>query len=205
MLTTSGCRAQSTVWRKRLLRSWLVGLTGLACVLSVAAPARGRAEPLAPWGGPVPSLSLPALDGPDISMRAGSARLVVVHFFATWCETCGPELKALDRLQADLGDAVAILGIDVAEPTDRIRRYFAKAPVRFPVGLDADRSVARAWGVFSLPSTFVLDADLAPRWQVVGDVDWDLQTIRALLASAASPAPRSSQDRSAPTPERKQP
>ncbi|MGE0698208.1 MAG: TlpA family protein disulfide reductase [Hyphomicrobiaceae bacterium] len=189
MMTTSGCRAQSTAWRQRFLRGMLGWITGSACMYLAAAPGVGRTEPLTRWSGPVPPLSLPTLDGPLLALEVPPGDLLIVHFFATWCETCGPELQALDRLAADLETSVSIVAIDVAEPTDRIRRYFQKFPVRFRIALDTDRAAARAWGVVALPSTFVLDRSLAPVWQATGDVAWNDPTVRRHLLSATSSPP----------------
>ncbi|HZV20083.1 MAG TPA: TlpA disulfide reductase family protein, partial [Hyphomicrobiales bacterium] len=45
----------------------------------------------------------------------------------------------------------------VAEPEVRIRRFLQKMPLSFPVLLDRDRRMAKAWKAASLPTTFVLD------------------------------------------------
>ena len=184
MLKILGCRAQPTVCRKRLMRSVHGGLIASFCIYASAGMDKGLADQLSRWNGPIPRLSLSTLDGARISLKTPRDRIVIVHFFATWCEACGPELKALDRLRAELGDRVMVIGVDVGEPEARIRRYFEKSPVGFQIGLDADRSVARAWDVYALPSTFVLDRSLAPMLRASGDVDWNDAAVRRMLADA---------------------
>jgi peroxiredoxin len=80
---------------------------------------------------------------------------------------------------------VRILAVDVAEVEPRLRRFFSEQPVSFPILLDADRSVSKAWEVVALPTTFVLDPKLAPRLYIEGDLDWDRpevdRTIEMLL------------------------
>jgi len=98
----------------------------------------------------------------------------VVHFFATWCEPCREELPALDRLVARSRDRdLAVVAIAVAEVPVRVKRFLAQTPVAFPVLIDADRAVAKAWGVTTLPTSFVLDADLNIRLAVEQAHDWD--------------------------------
>jgi hypothetical protein len=46
-------------------------------------------------------------------------------------------------------------------------------PVDYPVPLDRDRAVARAWKVATLPATFVLNADLRPRPFKEAEFAWD--------------------------------
>ena len=60
-------------------------------------------------------------------------------------------------------------------------RFLDATPVNFPVLLDADRAVTKAWSVTTLPTTFVLDRALAPRLFVEGDLDWTRTDIVAAL------------------------
>jgi thiol-disulfide isomerase/thioredoxin len=114
--------------------------------------------------------------------------VVLVHFFATWCEPCRDELASLSRLvQGPLGQRVAVLAVDVAEVPTRVRRFLEAAPVAFPVALDADRAVARAWGVGVLPTTFVLDPTLQPKLFVEGDLDWSRPDILSALDAIDAP------------------
>lgn len=57
--------------------------------------------------------------------------------------------------------------------TDTVRRFREQTPVGFPILLDQDRAVAKAWGVTTLPTSFVLDADLKMRFAVEHEYDWD--------------------------------
>jgi hypothetical protein len=58
----------------------------------------------------------------------------------------------------------------------------AGIPVNFPVLLDRERSVAKAWDVYTLPTTYVLDEELAPKLAVNGDFAWDTLTLDELRA-----------------------
>jgi hypothetical protein len=82
------------------------------------------------------------------------------------------------------------LAVNVAEVPARVRRFLDAAPVRFPVLLDTDRAVTKAWGVGILPTTFVLDRALVPRLFVEGDVDWTRADILAALEQVGSADPK---------------
>jgi thiol-disulfide isomerase/thioredoxin len=97
---------------------------------------------------------------------------VLVHFFATWCEPCREELPALNRLRERAAGAM-VLAISVAENGQRVSRFIQQTSVNFPVLLDTDRAVAKSWDVSTLPTTYVLDARLRPRWRVEADYPWD--------------------------------
>jgi hypothetical protein len=80
-------------------------------------------------------------------------------------------------------DCFAIIGVDVAEVDIRVKRFFDASPVTFPIALDRDGAVAKAWGIDALPTTFVLGRDLIPKFHVQGDLDWNRPAIDHLLAT----------------------
>ncbi|WP_315835268.1 TlpA disulfide reductase family protein [Bradyrhizobium prioriisuperbiae] len=132
------------------------------------------AAELAPWRNAAPSFVLPTADGADLKLQTNGSRLVLVHFFATWCEPCREELPALRRLVARANpNDIRVLAISVAEVDLRVRRFLETMPLNFPVLLDRDRAVAKAWSITTLPSTVILDADLKPRLAVEADFAWD--------------------------------
>lgn len=138
---------------------------------------------LTPWtGGPLPKFTLDDLSAMPRDLTAFGDRIVLLHFFATWCEPCVRELTSLQRLRRAVPEGrLAIVAVDVAEVDLRVRAFFQKLPVDFPVLLDRDRAITKAWQVSALPSTFMLDATLAPRLFVEGDLDWTgSETIAAL-------------------------
>ena len=134
-------------------------------------------------GSPHPAFSLPDLDGTTHAVAALRGRVVLVHFFATWCEPCREELASLTRLvERRSGETLSVLAVNVAEVPVRVRRFLEAAPTKFPVVLDANRAVTKAWGVSGLPTTFVLDQTLVARLFVEGDLDWTRDDILAALA-----------------------
>jgi peroxiredoxin len=166
----------------------------LACILSVASPSPAAADSsvLRPWTeGPLPSFNLDDLRGAPRHLQDFKGKTVLLHFFATWCEPCVREITSLQKLTSIARDKpLTIVAIDVAEVDLRVRAFFEKLPVDFPVLLDRDRAVTRAWKVSALPSTFVLTPDLTPRLFVEGDLDWSqpgvLATIETLYPVAAA-------------------
>ena len=189
-----------------------LGLVDAALLLSAASPAQADStetllsDPVLPNGafvavtGPAPSdFVLPVLDQPPMALRSAQGKVVLVHLFATWCEPCREELPALSRLAARYPDQVRVLAIDIGEVDARVRRFFETLPVSFPILLDRDRTMMRAWGVSALPTTFVLDAGLQLRYRAVGDVAWDSTAANQLIAGLAAtpPLPLSPQHSSA--------
>jgi peroxiredoxin len=145
------------------------------CGLFVSPPTRaGSADVFQRWnGGEPPPFTLTDSTGATVALAAERGQIVLVHFFATWCEHCVTELPALNRLVARGNGAVKVVAVSVAEPDRRVRRFFDNKPVNYPVLLDRDRAVAKAWGVSSLPTTIVLDGRLRPRLMAETEFRWD--------------------------------
>lgn len=140
---------------------------------------------LKPWtDGRLPIFTLESLDRERTGLVQLPPGAALVHFFATWCEPCRAELTALQQLHARLHDrSVNVVGVDVGEVDSRVRRFFAERPASFPILLDRDRAVSKAWQVSVLPTTFLLDRNLVPRFVAEGDVDWAQPEIEESLMS----------------------
>ena len=141
-----------------------------------------------------PALALDALDGGRVTL-APDAAPTIVHFFATWCAPCRTELPALADFARRSG--VRVLLVDVAEPADRVRRFFAEGtagPAPGPVLIDQNRAAARAWGVSLLPASFVVSSGRITLARE-GEVDWaDPETLAAITAAAAASATNQPKD-----------
>lgn len=165
----------------------------LAATAGVATARAADGRDLGPWSGrEKPGFVLDTLDHRRAGPGADPGHVVLVHFFATWCEPCRPEMAALQRL-ADrfAGRPLSILAVDVGEVDARVRRFFEKQPVTFPVLLDRDKAVTKAWQVSALPTTFVLDGTGAARLVSEGEVDWDGAAAERALEAVAIPGPAS--------------
>jgi peroxiredoxin len=149
----------------------LILRAALPCVLA-AAPA-GAAE-LKPWtGGPAPALELRALDRAGHRLADYRGRVVLVNFWATWCEPCRDEMPSMQRLKEKMeGRPFAVLAVNLDEPESRIRAFLSRMKVDFTVLLDPGRKAAQTWSARILPASFLIGPDGRIRYSVVGEVDW---------------------------------
>jgi thiol-disulfide isomerase/thioredoxin len=135
--------------------------------------------------------ALPDIEGRKRALAAEKGRPVVVHFFATWCEPCQAEFGTLQKFSKAHGDRLGVIAISVGEVPGRVRSFLRETPVSFPVLLDADRSVTKAWAVEGLPTTIVLDKHLTPILEVNRDVDWTGADVGVEIEAALADDPKS--------------
>lgn len=143
------------------------------------------AKELKPWGGGrTPPLQLSDLDGKSHDLAALRGKVVLVNYWATWCEPCRDEMPSLGRLQKKLDPKrFVVLAVNVDEPESRIRKFLEQTPLGFPVLLDPERKAGKAWNVRVLPASFVIDRDGRIRYTAVGELDWDAEAVSARIAA----------------------
>jgi thiol-disulfide isomerase/thioredoxin len=176
------------------------GLLALAAALVFSG---AHAAELRPWtSGATPPLALEDLEGRKHDLADYRGKVVLINFWATWCEPCRAEMPSMERLRSQLaGQPFAVLGVNMAEPLSRIEKFTATVPVGFTLLRDRDGATARAWHARVLPASFVVDGEGRVRYYVYGELDWSseavLAKVRELLRSSASSSTRASARRSA--------
>jgi thiol-disulfide isomerase/thioredoxin len=152
--------------------------------------AGAAAQELTPWtGGPTPTLTLSDHRGTNHTLAAYRNQVVLVNFWATWCEPCREEMPALQALQQKLGkERLVVLTVNYGESAEKVQQFVREVPIDLPVLLDRDMEAAKAWQVRVLPTSFVLGQDGQIRYSVVGLLDWgDAQVVKLIAALAAQP------------------
>jgi len=159
-----------------------------AAFVAAAGTAWAAGGTMKPWpGGATPPLSLRDLDGKEHKLEDYKGKVVVLNFWATWCDPCREEMPAMQRLQEKLAGKLVVLAVDYGEGPPRIKDFLKKVPVRFTVLLDRDTSAATAWKVKVLPTTLVIDPDQKVRYVAVGDVGWDTQAVEEQMRKLLPP------------------
>jgi thiol-disulfide isomerase/thioredoxin len=146
----SDVQKQSPLAGKPRLRRWMGEL--LIVLLVLAAVQWWQTRNVV--SGPAPILVGELLDGGHVDLHADLDRPVLVHFWAEWCPICRLEQGSIDALAEDYRViSVATTSGDAAE----VRAHMQREGLRFPVLLDEEGAIARAWGVSGVPASFVID------------------------------------------------
>ncbi len=134
-------------------------------------------------GGRTPPLKLRDIDGKAHDLAAYRGQVVLVNFWATWCEPCRDEMPAIERLKKKIaGKPFTVLAVNIDEPESRIRNFLSKMPLDFPILADEGRVATRAWDISVLPASFIIGRDGRIRYSLTGELAWDHESVVSLLA-----------------------
>jgi peroxiredoxin len=152
----------------------------IAAAMLVASLAANGAE-LKRWpGGPTPALELEDMTGQTHRLADYRGKVVLVNFWATWCEPCRAEMPSMDGLRTSLqGKPFEVLAVNLAEPLSRVERFLGTMPLGFPLLRDRDGSVAKAWKARLLPASFLIGRDGRIRYVAYGELDWTSEPVRS--------------------------
>ncbi|HYM48413.1 MAG TPA: TlpA disulfide reductase family protein [Burkholderiaceae bacterium] len=163
----------------------------IAATLAGVAPGLRAAE-LKRWKGQpaAPSIELLTAEGTPFSLQQLRGKVVLVNFWATWCEPCVTEMPALQRLRDELGaSGFEVLAVNYQEGPARIGAFTQKMNLTLPVVRDTDGSVARNWGARIFPASFLLDRNGSIRYAISGAADWTSPTMVSTIRSLLEPLP----------------
>jgi cytochrome c biogenesis protein CcmG, thiol:disulfide interchange protein DsbE len=105
-----------------------------------------------------PEFSLPSLKGSTVSLSSLRGKVVLIDFWAQWCEPCKKELPQLDRLAKDYAQkGVVIVAVNIDKQRDNAARMVKQLGVSLDVLLDPAGSVAGAYDLPKMPTSFVVD------------------------------------------------
>ena len=121
-----------------------------------------------PGGGPLsegsaPDFSLQRFDGGQLSLANLRDQVIVVNFWASWCEPCREEAPILERVwQEYQGQGVTFMGIAYKDTEGKARAFLDEFGITYPNALDPGNRVARSYRVQGVPETFFIkDGEIA--------------------------------------------
>ncbi len=114
-------------------------------------------------GDPAPELVSTLLDGSPIRLSDYRGRVVLLDFWATWCGPCIAELPNVKRVYQKYHDrGLEILGISLDSDRKALADFVKKEGLTYPQVFDGkawQTEIAKAYGVWSIPSVFLIDRE----------------------------------------------
>ena len=111
-----------------------------------------------------PEFTLAELSGGEVALSDFRNRVVVLDFWATWCSPCRASMPGLEALRARYHDkGLVLVSVSLDRSGENAKSYLEANGYEEFIGLweslAAAKQVARLYGVFGIPRTFVIDRD----------------------------------------------
>ena len=109
-------------------------------------------------GQKAPDFAIPSLKGTKLSLAALRGKVVLLDFWAQWCEPCKRELPELEKLhRAYAAKGVVVIGVNIDKQRDNAERLVKQLGISFDVGLDPSGATAGTYDLPKMPTSFVID------------------------------------------------
>lgn len=130
---------------------------------------------------PAPNFTLPELNGGEVHLGNYRGKVVLVNFWATWCEPCKRETPALQAAYKRLSNqGLMIIGVNLTDDETAqgntesdIRSFVEQYNVTYPIALDVAGEATKAFRVFPLPTSYFIDPEGTIRYIRVGEITTD--------------------------------
>ena len=127
---------------------------------SAGAPAP---ETAAPSVSSLPDFEVLDKDGNTVKLSDFYGKPILLNFWATWCPPCKAEMPDLQEAYEIYGDEVCFVMVNLTDGSrdtvEVVKTFVADNGYTFPVYFDTQSSAAMAYGIYSIPTTFLISAD----------------------------------------------
>jgi cytochrome c biogenesis protein CcmG, thiol:disulfide interchange protein DsbE len=122
-------------------------------------------------GSPAVPFELKSLEGKSVGLAAFRGKPLVLNFFASWCDPCREEMPLINELASNgVKNGYSVLGIAVEDSRAAVTEFAKESKLVFPIALDLNSTVKRAYRIFGPPATFFIDGQGIIRDVVVGPI-----------------------------------
>ncbi|MBH0157148.1 MAG: thiol-disulfide oxidoreductase ResA [Bacillota bacterium] len=109
-------------------------------------------------GDQAPNFVLKDLNGKSVKLSDYRGKGVFLNFWGTWCKPCEREMPYMERQYQKYKDqGVEILAVNIAESNVSVKNFVDRYHLSFPIPMDKDREVTKAFGIGPIPTTVLID------------------------------------------------
>lgn len=108
-------------------------------------------------GQEAPLFKLPDLNGNEVSLGQYKGKIVLIDFWATYCEPCRMTMPLLERLQKEYSNDMVLLAVNLGDTIDAVREFIQRNNLNSEILLDERGEVGSVYGANQIPIQFLID------------------------------------------------
>ncbi len=122
---------------------------------------------------PPVEIKLEDINGQIVKVSDFKGKIVFLNFWTTWCPDCRIEMPEMEKLFKHFKeDDFAMVTINLRESSQKVTAFFKKHNLTFSALLDSDGRTGTAFGIRSIPTTFILDKQGGLLGKALGPREW---------------------------------
>jgi thiol-disulfide isomerase/thioredoxin len=111
-------------------------------------------------GEPAPHFAAKTIDGEKFTSDALRGKVVLIQFWATWCQYCKKDEPALEAVTKEFEkDGLVVLAVDMGEPRRKVKKYVEESPRPWKIVLAEDTTLAAICEAKSYPLYVLIDRE----------------------------------------------
>ncbi|UCE55799.1 MAG: TlpA family protein disulfide reductase [Desulfobacterales bacterium] len=127
-------------------------------------------------------IRLKDIEGRQVNLADFRGKIVFLNFWTTWCPTCRIEMPSMEKLHQKFKyKDFAMVTINLQEAASQVKEFFKVHKLTFTALLDSTGDVGTAFGIYQIPTTFILDKEGRIIAKAVGPREWDSKNAIALF------------------------
>lgn len=153
----------------------LIGVLFVALIVIISGTLNER---IVKAGDTAPGFTITTDRGQKITPTDFGGKVLVLHFWASWCQPCVEEVPALNEFQKKVaGDGVVVLGVSTDGNESAYRKFLSRYHVVFQTARDPEWNLSASYGTYKVPETYIIDRTGKVREKIIGEGDWNNEMV----------------------------
>lgn len=137
-------------------------------------------------GDKAPDFTIQADNGRTVSVHNFGGKLLLLNFWATWCQPCVQEVPSLNKLEAALGpQGLVVLGVSEDEDQKAYKDFLSRFQVTYLTARQPSKDTRNSYGTVQIPESYLINEQGKVVEKVVSDADWSspqmIEHVKSLL------------------------
>ena len=113
------------------------------------------------------------LNGKKVNLSDFKGRIVLVNFFATWCPPCRAEIPDIIKLESENTSNFTVIAVALDQSEADVVNFARNKNLPYPV-IMGNNDIVRQWGgIFSIPTSFIINKDGKAVAKYIGGRDYE--------------------------------